>query len=166
MIENFSKNVSRLRKEFGYSQEELAKKIDVNRQTISNIERGTRYPTFETLEKIAQVFKATPTQLFGTQKEIAVSDSPIILDRIDEYDTKIQNILKAENFINKVHADPEFYLDDNIQTILHAAQAIEKVTTYLSDPYKLTPEDIYNDPNIEAIFALASALKTIDENQN
>ncbi|MFS0943814.1 hypothetical protein IGK28_002613 [Enterococcus sp. DIV0182] len=166
MIENFSKNVARLRKEFGYSQEELAKKIEVNRQTISNIERGTRYPTFETLEKIAQVFQATPTQLFGTQKEIAVSDTPVVLNRIDEYDSKIQNILKAENFINKVHNDPEYFLDDNIQGIFQAAKAIEKVNDYLDNPYRLTAKDMYDNPDIEAIFALASALKTIDENNN
>ncbi|MDT2274236.1 helix-turn-helix transcriptional regulator [Paenibacillus larvae] len=57
MIENFGQNVARLRKkEKGMSQEELAEKLDVKKQTISNIERGVRYPTFENLEKIAQLF--------------------------------------------------------------------------------------------------------------
>ncbi|OTP09600.1 hypothetical protein A5844_002379, partial [Enterococcus sp. 10A9_DIV0425] len=51
MIENFGNNVARLRKEHGYSQEELAQKIGLKKQSISNIERGVRYPTFETLEK-------------------------------------------------------------------------------------------------------------------
>ncbi|AHD04636.1 helix-turn-helix transcriptional regulator [Paenibacillus larvae] len=56
MIENFGQNVARLRKKKGMSQEELAEKLDVKKQTISNIERGVRYPTFENLEKIAQLF--------------------------------------------------------------------------------------------------------------
>ncbi|MDT2240240.1 helix-turn-helix transcriptional regulator [Paenibacillus larvae] len=45
-----------MKKEKGMSQEELAEKLDVKKQTISNIERGVRYPTFENLEKIAQLF--------------------------------------------------------------------------------------------------------------
>ncbi|RBS17150.1 hypothetical protein EA94_01184 [Enterococcus faecalis] len=102
MIENFGPNVTRLRKEQGLTQEELAEKIGLKKQSISNIERGVRYPTFETLEKLAQLFKATPTQLFGTPKEIAVSDTSIILDRIDEYNSKIQAVLRAEKILDRL----------------------------------------------------------------
>lgn len=102
MIENFGKNVTRLRKQAGYSQDELAKKINVNRQTISKIENGIGNPTFKTIEKISQIFKATPVQLFGTPNEIAVSDTPIILDRIDGYDKKVQNILRAEKILDEI----------------------------------------------------------------
>ena len=37
----FSEKVFQLRKEFAYSQEELAEKLEVSRQTISNWENGT-----------------------------------------------------------------------------------------------------------------------------
>ena len=99
MIENFGKNVARLRKENGMTQEELAEKIDVKKQTISNIERGERYPTFENLEKISQILNANAIQLFGTPNEIAVSDTPVILNKIDEYNGKIQTLLKVENLL-------------------------------------------------------------------
>jgi len=99
MIENFGKNVARLRKENGMTQEELAIKIDVKKQTISNIERGERYPTFENLEKISQILNANAIQLFGTPNEIAVSDTPVILNKIDEYNGKIQTLLKVENLL-------------------------------------------------------------------
>lgn len=114
MIENFGKNVARLRKEFGYSQEELASKLEVKKQTISNIERGTRYPTFESLEKIAKVFKATPIQLFGTDKEVAVADVPNILDRIDEYDQKVQNIFRVSNFFKEYSLEEIEYVNGQI----------------------------------------------------
>ncbi|CAG4694196.1 hypothetical protein WMK_00169 [Enterococcus faecalis ATCC 35038] len=61
-----------------------------------------RYPTFKNLEKLSQILNANAIQLFGTMKEIAVSDTPKILDKIDEYDNKIQNILKVEQFLNNV----------------------------------------------------------------
>lgn len=102
MIENFGSNVMRLRKERGLSQEELADKAGLKKQSISNIERGNRYPTFETLERIANVLNATPVQLFGTLKEIAVSDVPVVLDRIDEYDEKVRNVFKAEKTLKDI----------------------------------------------------------------
>ena len=40
MIENFGKNVARLRKQKNMTQSDLAKAIGVNKQTISNIEKG------------------------------------------------------------------------------------------------------------------------------
>lgn len=127
MIENFGKNVARLRKEQGYSQEQLAKEIEVNRQTISNIERGARYPTFETLEKIAKLFKATPTQLFGTPKEIAVSDTPAILNEIDKYNSKIQAILQVPKIIEE-YKEPIADLAYQVQSIQNFIQE-EFVTT-------------------------------------
>ena len=117
MIENFGKNIARLRKNAGYSQQELAEKIAVQKQTISNIERGTRYPTFETLEKFAKVFHATPIQLFGTEKEIAVSDIPEVLDRIDEYDQKVQNILRVSHFFNEFSPEALTRINEQIQAI-------------------------------------------------
>lgn len=117
MIENFGKNVARLRKEFGYSQKDLADKLNVQKQTISNIERGMRYPTFESLEKIAKVFHATPIQLFGTDKEVAVSDVPDILDRIDEYDQKVQNIFRVSNFFKEYSIEDIDYVNEQIKNM-------------------------------------------------
>ncbi len=70
MIENFGSNVARLRKQRGMTQIELAKEIGVNKQTISNIEKGESYPTFNNLEKISKALKVTCVELFGTAKEI------------------------------------------------------------------------------------------------
>ncbi|HAP3762123.1 TPA: helix-turn-helix transcriptional regulator [Enterococcus faecalis] len=161
MIENFGKNVARLRKEHGYSQEQLAKEIEVNRQTISNIERGARYPTFETLEKIAKLFKATPTQLFGTPKEIAVSDTPIILDRIDEYNSKIQAILQIPDIV-------ETY-GEEIRTLAEQVTTINSVVFDLlyvhndDDTLATTDEGILVRSNLpEEINAIANDARVIN----
>lgn len=121
MIENFGVNIARLRKEKNMTQKELADKLGVNKQTISNIEKGEGYPTFKNLEKLSQILNANAIQLFGTMKEIAVSDTPKILDRIDEYDSKIQNILKVERFLNDTSQkeideifDKLYYIKENL----------------------------------------------------
>ena len=117
MIENFGSNVMRLRKEHGLSQEELADKAGLKKQSISNIERGNRYPTFETLERIANVLDASPVQLFGTLKEIAVSDVPVVLDRIDEYDEKVRNVFQAEKTLKNI--------GDSLDTLVEKTEYLE-----------------------------------------
>lgn len=102
MIENFGSNITRLRKDQGLSQEELADRVGLKKQSISNIERGNRYPTFETLERIASVLNASPIQLFGTLKEIAVSDVPVVLNRIDEYDERVRQVFQAEKTLKDI----------------------------------------------------------------
>ncbi|EPI04834.1 helix-turn-helix domain-containing protein [Enterococcus faecalis] len=161
MIENFGKNVARLRKEQGYSQEQLAKEIEVNRQTISNIERGARYPTFETLEKIAKLFKATPTQLFGTPKEIAVSDTPAILNEIDKYNSKIQAILQIPDIV-------ETY-GEEIHTLAEQVTTIKMVVDDLlyvhndDDTLATTDEGILVRSNLpEEINAIANDARVIN----
>lgn len=41
---NLSKQIIHLRKEYNLSQEDLAEKVFVSRQSISNWERGKSYP--------------------------------------------------------------------------------------------------------------------------
>ena len=99
MIENFGRNLAELRKKHNMKQSELAEKLGVSTQIISKIELGKSYPTFANLEKISQIFNASPIQLFGTNKEKAVSDIPIILDRIDKYNNIVLNFLNIMDFI-------------------------------------------------------------------
>lgn len=161
MIENFGKNIARLRKEYGFSQEELAEKIGLKKQSISNIERGVRYPTFETLEKLAQLFKATPTQLFGTPKEIAVSDTPIILDRIDEYNSKIQAILQIPDIV-ETYGEEIHTLAEQVTTINRAVYDLLYVHND-DDTLATTDEGILVRNNLpEEINAIANDARVIN----
>lgn len=108
MIENFGKNLARLRKKKGLTQAELAEKIGVDKRTISKIEVGANYPTFTNLEKISQFFHASPIDLFGTEKERAVADTPKILDRIDEYDNKVQRLFTIMDFLSNEEEMADF----------------------------------------------------------
>ena len=99
MIENISRNLTRLRQMKNISQLELAEHIGVGKATISKIELGTGYPTFSNLDKIACYFNATATQLFGTELEIQLE---IGHDTIDEYVKKATVILEARNAIPEI----------------------------------------------------------------
>ena len=50
------KNISKIRKDNNLTQDDLAEKYYVTRQTISNWENGKSYPDLETLVKISNDF--------------------------------------------------------------------------------------------------------------
>lgn len=56
MSKKLADSIISLRRKHGFSQEQLAEKIGVTRQTISNWERGTATPDVETLNLIAKLF--------------------------------------------------------------------------------------------------------------
>ena len=53
--ELLGENIQRVRKFRGMNQQELADAIGINMQSLSKIERGVNFPTFDTLEKITSV---------------------------------------------------------------------------------------------------------------
>lgn len=102
MIENFASNLTKLRLNADLSQKELAEKLKISTQTISNIEKGKAYPTFTNLEKIANFFQATPTQLFGTSKEIELENAVL---KSDEYSKVLTDILQKTDELSGVVED-------------------------------------------------------------
>ncbi len=60
----FANRFKYLRKQHGYSQEQLADKIDMAIESVSNIERAIHGPQFDNLEKIASVLDVEVKDLF------------------------------------------------------------------------------------------------------
>jgi transcriptional regulator with XRE-family HTH domain len=59
----FGNNVRRIRESRGWSQEELSEQSELHRTYISGIERGTRNPTLEIVDKIAAALDVNPSFL-------------------------------------------------------------------------------------------------------
>lgn len=59
----FSENLKTIRKAKGYTQEELAIKINVVRQTVSKWEKGLSVPDADILTKIADVLEVSVSEL-------------------------------------------------------------------------------------------------------
>ena len=63
------KNIKKIRTELNMTQEELADKISVTRQAVSNWETEKTQPDIETLERISEVLGVTIEELiYGKQK--------------------------------------------------------------------------------------------------
>ena len=62
---DFQNVFKRLRMSSGYTQSELAKRLNISKSTISMYENGNREPDFETLELIADFFNIDIDYLLG-----------------------------------------------------------------------------------------------------
>ena len=60
-----SDNIKSLRKNKGYTQEELAARINVVRQTVSKWEKGLSVPDAEALQRLADVLEVDIKELLG-----------------------------------------------------------------------------------------------------
>ena len=79
-------NIKSLRKSKRFSQEELAIKLNVVRQTISKWEQGLSVPDAEMLIKLAEVFDTTVSTLLGKN----ISDSKV--DDLKAISEKLETI--------------------------------------------------------------------------
>lgn len=59
------RNIHRLRKEKGWTQEELGRRVRKSTSFIGHVERGTRFASVETLVDIARALETTPDRLLG-----------------------------------------------------------------------------------------------------
>jgi len=63
IVKLFAANVVRLRKELGFSQEELAERSGLHRTYIGSIERAERNISIKNLARIAKALNVTPCTL-------------------------------------------------------------------------------------------------------
>ena len=64
-----NENLKTLRKNKGYSQEQLAVRLNVVRQTVSKWEKGLSVPDAQMLMDIAEVFSVSVSELLGNDIE-------------------------------------------------------------------------------------------------
>ena len=63
-----NKNIEQLRKKYNLTQEVLAEKLNVTRQTISNWEQGITYPNPEQLLTLSKTFNISVDELLANEK--------------------------------------------------------------------------------------------------
>lgn len=88
----FQENLKTLRKTRGLSQEELAIRLKVVRQTISKWEKGLSVPDADMLLKIAEIFEVSVSELLG-----AKLDDDIDINIVAEQLSRINEQLAIKN---------------------------------------------------------------------
>lgn len=88
----FSEKLKTIRKTKGLTQEELAGKLNVVRQTVSKWEKGLSVPDADMLIKIAEIFEISVSELLGANLENDVDK-----ERIAEQLLRINEQLAIKN---------------------------------------------------------------------
>lgn len=127
-------NIQRARKLRGMNQQELADTIGINMQSLSKIERGVNYPTFDTLEKITATLGVTPNELLsGEWKNKA------------HMEQHIMKFLEREEMLNVelAHGEYDNYFDSEEEWKAYELQKLrEYIVDYISSDERMA-SDLY-----------------------
>lgn len=97
LIHPFAKKLANIRKSLGLTQEEFAKKLDVNVLSYRNYEYGRSFPTFEFLEKLHKVFKVNLNYLVSDEEE------PFIRRKREE-ETQLKKYLAGRRILQVIES--------------------------------------------------------------
>ncbi len=110
--ETIGERFARLRKEKGYTQVELAKKIGITQVLISSYERNRLRPNYEMIISFAQALGVTADELLGLKVPAGTGKKPSLkilrrLNKIDSLPPSQQRALlqTIDNFLKGVEAD-------------------------------------------------------------
>lgn len=87
-------NIRAFRQKKGMTQEELASRLHVVRQTVSKWEKGLSVPDAELLIRLAEVLDVSVAQLLGGEAETATEEKP---DAMIEQLSRINEQLAIKN---------------------------------------------------------------------
>ncbi|WP_159882541.1 helix-turn-helix domain-containing protein [Paenibacillus puerhi] len=76
--------IALLREKMGMTQEELSKKIDISRASLCHYEKSRREPDYETLMKIADLFRVSADYLMGRTNDPHQTLDPNIRSFVDQ----------------------------------------------------------------------------------
>ena len=102
MVVLLNENLSRIRRERGLTQESLAIKLNVVRQTISKWENGTAVPDADTLCRIAGALDASVAELLGSPERENKMDMTAIAKSLAEINEQLAVRNKRSNNVLKV----------------------------------------------------------------
>ena len=102
------RRIKDLRKSHGLTQEELGKKINVTKVSISCYENETRTPSLETLLELSEIFGVDLNYLFGRDKFVVKdSDTEYGLYMAEEEIEFMKELRKNHSLHNKIVEDPK-----------------------------------------------------------
>lgn len=96
-----NENIRTLRKNKGVSQEEMAERLLVVRQTISKWEKGLSVPDAEMLVRIAEYFEVSVSELLGEkiQPQTDTDGLKLLSERLEYINSKI---VKKNEFVRRI----------------------------------------------------------------
>lgn len=162
---NLSENLKKIRKDNNLSQEDLAEKLGVSRQSVSKWESGLAYPEMDKVLQLCKMFNLNIDELLNQNikkveknKQSSVNINKYIDDFLS-YVTKTINMFSSMRFKDKIKC----LFEQAIIIILYIVIAIiisEIVSSIIGGLLKFLPDSIYFDIYniIESIYYLIASV--------
>ena len=100
----FGDNLKIIRKSKKMSQEQLAEKVNVSRQSVSKWETGEAYPEMNNILELCKIFNCKINSLVHTDmSDISSLDEEIIMNvvKFNEKKTKSSKNIKQSNWVDR-----------------------------------------------------------------
>ncbi len=94
MIKGLPEKLQKLRAKYGYSQKQVAEKLEISPSIVSGYETGERTPSTDVLLSLSLIYHCSTDYLLGKES----TNPPIILDvegLTDEQIQAIQNLIDS-----------------------------------------------------------------------
>lgn len=92
----FCKRLESLRKSYNLTQKQLAEKLGLSKQTVSNWENDNILPSIETLIRICNFFNVSTDYILGLDEKIYIEVSGLSLEKVSHIQ-QIVNDIRSEN---------------------------------------------------------------------
>jgi len=125
-----SEKIMNLRKKNGWSQEELAERLDISRQSVSKWESGESIPTLEKIIKISEIFDVSTDYLLKDdfkEEKFDRSESSIYMNKIEENSYINNRNISSDIAIDRTIIEEK--VNDNV--IKRRKTSFEEVSNYI-----------------------------------
>lgn len=90
-------SIKQLRISRGLNQVELAKKLSVTKQTVSNWENDNIQPSIDMLERMADFFNVSTDYLLGREDVTKISTEGLTVEEVSHINLLIEDLRKRKN---------------------------------------------------------------------
>lgn len=133
--------IALLRKQHGLSQEDLADKLEISRQSVHKWEQGLCYPEIDKIKRLAQIFNVSYDTLLNDDLYITAPKATVLPKAEIPQAPKYRSVFVSQNELDRYHSD----YDHGV--ILNISKRRYKKADELFDERKAEMENVLKSRN-------------------
>ncbi|MCI8443314.1 MAG: helix-turn-helix transcriptional regulator [Provencibacterium sp.] len=91
----FSERIRLLRKSYNYNQQELAGRLGVSKQSVSNWENGNILPSIDMLIKLAKLFSVSTDYILGLDNRLTIDITGLTVEKVSHIQQIINDMVRG-----------------------------------------------------------------------